>query len=521
VSREHRVFGAPGTGKTTFLAKQIGEAVRQFGPQAVMVCSFTKAAAQELVSRGLPIPRDRVGTLHSFCHRALDQPEVAEKSKKRREWNDRVSPEYFVEHKAKDDDPWVRSGESIFLLYSALRNRQVERSEWKSEVRRFAELWEEWKTSAEVVDFTDLIETVVDRGIPCPYDNAVLFADEVQDYSALELSVVRSWGEEARHFVLAGDDQQCIYGFRGATPDAFLSPEIPAKNKTMLGKSYRLPSVIRDYAHAWGTQLERYEPKEFEPREEGGEVLQDNITIQSPKIVPIVETEIAAGRSVMILATCEFLLRSTVGFLRDAGIRFHNPYQPDNPRWNPLRGIEKIRLFLDSKQWRDVWPWFETLDAERSGLRRGAKKLVKATSTDEKEGKLLVTDEDFRMLAGIAVPPKDPEWLVANCLASKAKQFDYPLAVIRKHGLDSLDTAPSVIVGTIHSVKGGEADTVIVFPDISSAALREVTSSREGVDSMTRLFYVAMTRARKKLVLGRATSSRFINLVPKDYKVRA
>ncbi len=57
------VIGPPGTGKTTFLAKQVRKIVDEGGRS--MVCSLTNTAAQEVASRDLPVSEDLVGTLHS------------------------------------------------------------------------------------------------------------------------------------------------------------------------------------------------------------------------------------------------------------------------------------------------------------------------------------------------------------------------------------------------------------------------------------------------------------------------
>ena len=72
-----------------------------------------------------------------------------------------------------------------------------------------------------------------------------------------------------------------------------------------------------------------------------------------------------------------------------------------------------------------------------------------------------------------------------------------------RNGIEVLQKEPRVIVGTIHSVKGGEADNVIVFPDLSPKWLELMERSGwEGRDSVLRLFYVALTRARKRLIVG-------------------
>ena len=84
-TREFRIFGPPGTGKTTNISRQIARAVDRYGPQSVLVTSFSRAAAAELAGRDLPISSDRVGTLHSHCWRAIGDPELAEANVE--EWN--------------------------------------------------------------------------------------------------------------------------------------------------------------------------------------------------------------------------------------------------------------------------------------------------------------------------------------------------------------------------------------------------------------------------------------------------
>ena len=78
---EHRVYGPPGTGKTTYLTKCVEKAADQFSPGAVMVSSYTTAAAEEVASRAQAIPLDNIGTLHKFCFSAIGRMSVVEGKK--------------------------------------------------------------------------------------------------------------------------------------------------------------------------------------------------------------------------------------------------------------------------------------------------------------------------------------------------------------------------------------------------------------------------------------------------------
>ena len=78
LTREYRIFGPPGTGKTTHVANHVRHAVDRFGPNSVLVTSFSRATAAELASRGVLLDHDRIGTLHSHCYHALGKPAIAE-----------------------------------------------------------------------------------------------------------------------------------------------------------------------------------------------------------------------------------------------------------------------------------------------------------------------------------------------------------------------------------------------------------------------------------------------------------
>jgi len=80
--------------------------------------------------------------------------------------------------------------------------------------------------------------------------------------------------------------------------------------------------------------------------------------------------------------------------------------------------------------------------------------------------------------------------------------------VVSQHGAAALIEDPAVIVGTIHSVKGGQADVVYLFPDLSRAGRAQYDIPGPSRDSVIRLFYVGATRARDTLyICQRETAS--------------
>lgn len=211
---ERRVFGPPGTGKTTFLTHEIGRAASQFGPDAVFVSSFTRAAAAELVGRDLPILQENIGTLHSHCYRLLGGPQIADTPEGLAAWTSE-HPTMPLSHKVIDRDSYEEDGvkgceaDELFTRYRLNRLRMVPRDTWSADVASFATDWEEWKRSTGTMDFADLIEVVYHDWEKFPGRINVGFIDEAQDLCPLALALTRKWGSHMDYFYVAGDDDQC------------------------------------------------------------------------------------------------------------------------------------------------------------------------------------------------------------------------------------------------------------------------------------------------------------------------
>jgi superfamily I DNA/RNA helicase len=86
-------------------------------------------------------------------------------------------------------------------------------------------------------------------------------------------------------------------------------------------------------------------------------------------------------------------------------------------------------------------------------------------------------------------------------------RVQFPADIADRRGARSIIEVPQVVVGTIHSVKGGQADVVYLFPDLSRAGDANYQIAGSQRDSVTRLFYVGATRAREILyVCGRESA---------------
>ena len=530
MENERRVFGPPGTGKSSYLAGyidrdgvwhrgQVHVAAEKYGGERVLVTSFTRAAAIEIGARDTGLPKENIGTLHSMAYQLMGRPPIADLPKHVGEFNQafphfRLSGGVDEDGDAQPIEQGATRGDALLQRYNRLRAEMLPVPP-VADLQAFITAWEGWKTEAGRQDFTDLLNELLKYPYP-PHAAKVLFVDEAQDLTPLQFAIVRKWAPQLETLVLAGDDDQILYEHLGASPEAFLLPPVEDAHKRVLAQSYRVPAAIHQRAQAWIERVAFREPKEYRPRDEEGEVERINASIDHPQpAIADAEARIAAGQSVMFLATCGYMLNKIKAELRSAAIPFWNPYKQTRGDWNPLRTskgpAQRVVHFLggDEGAWtaKELADWVSVLRSD-GVLARGAKaELDRLASADGK--RILAAEEWQRFIEPDAWQPVldgNLEWFRGALMPSKRDMHLYAIDVAQRRGPDALATPPKVIIGTVHSVKGGEADAVYVFPDLS---LQGVMSQREpaGRDSIRRQFYVAMTRAKQSLLLPQPASA--------------
>lgn len=532
------MIGPPGTGKTTYVARQAKNAAGQYGPDRVLICSLTRAAAAEAAGRDTSLEERMIGTLHAHCFRGLGRPKIMGKSAYL-DWN-QLHPAIAVDVATDDIDDSRRlgqgSGPGTGLLQEVdlLRAKCIPESAWPQRARHFNEKWRSFKKDGDLCDFTDLLERALVELPIAPGSPAVIFGDEAQDFSALELALLRRWAQHTEQLVLVGDPDQALYHWRGAEAGVLSDDRVPAEQVRILSRSFRVPRAVHAQAVRMMRSIRGRLPVQYQPTEEEGRVEYSSFGYKRfESLLPVVEKRISAGRSVMVLTSCEYMLRPILKVVRERGLPYQNPYAE---RWNPLDGTgtstwSRLRCYLrpfleddfelSMPAWtpEEIRSWVPMLRVE-GNLRRGARSKLLELDDDAERITVLRT-----VLSALQGDAADWLWqgnvheLVAHASARFQAAARYPLDMLQRVGAQdffqqaerpALDR-PWVVVGTIHSVKGGQADTVVVFPDLSASGYRQAQEAGwMGLDAIRRLFYVAMTRARQELILAAPSTKAFV-----------
>lgn len=542
IENEYRVIGPPGCGKTTYLSSQVRARVERWQAdtglepqqcQDVLVSSLTKAAAAEVAGRGLPLLPEQIGTLHAHALRSLGNPKLCVAQKQLREWNEAAKMDHWLSGGSapRDEDGMdfglgAYRGDALYNEYTINRCRMLPREEWAHDVEDFAKEFERWKFLNDYMDYTDLIENAFKQKVDPPGHPSTILVDECQDHDRLELRLLRYWASKVGKLIIVGDPDQNLYEWRGSDPGGFYESEIPDGQTKVLEQSYRVPRAIHAEAMLMISRSKERKPVIYHPRDEEGEVervcwspRRDVIECVREIDYLLQEPDSANVRpKVMVLFSCAYMAQQLTSALRSEGIPFWNPYSKERGNFNPLHPgkgtstLDRILKFLKPRKdchgdqaklwtWGDFHEWADLCNAT-GWLRRGAKEELKRAAASRGNDEMTIDDIDSVLASPEILNELQDcklEWLGRYIMEAKSGVYQFVLDIATKKGYNTLLDNPRVVVGTIHSVKGAEADHVILCPDLSSSGWDVYGSAN--VDSIHRLFYVGLTRAYRRLVL--------------------
>ncbi len=269
------VLAGAGSGKTRVLVHRIAWLMQAEGlsPYAVLAVTFTNKAAREMRTRleallGISLRNVWVGTFHSIAHRLL-----------RTHWQDARLPQHFQiidsddqlrlvkrllkDHRIDDERFPPRQVQAFIsgCKEEGLRPHQVD-AHGDAYLAQMVELYERYQLTCErggLVDFGELLL----RSLELLRDNPALLAhyqarfghvlvDEFQDTNTLQYAWLKLLTGMQTSMTVVGDDDQSIYGWRGARIENIrrFEQEFPATRTVRLEQNYRSTSAILDAANA-------------------------------------------------------------------------------------------------------------------------------------------------------------------------------------------------------------------------------------------------------------------------------
>lgn len=525
-----RLVGGAGTGKTTELLSILGKLADRGidDPYRIGFVSFTRAARAEAASRAAATYDCKAGdlekqgwfrTIHSVCYQALDRPDgMLDESAETRDW---LRSEVHAQAAPPDDAESIGQAtpaQTALSLWALSRNRLEPLSTiWRWAMRctgdvppldyvlKIATRYEQAKNLHQKRDFVDLLLDV--GGLRCSPEHGltevmergsvpelpVWFFDEQQDASALLDRVCRRLvrSPETQYVYLVGDPFQSIYSFGGASASHFLSWDVDAER--VMPRSWRCPKPVHDFGERVLRPCRDYWDRKIQPAEHDGELLRG-------RYIDDVVSMAEPGESWLLLARTHYLATRWQHALDAAGKPWVSTQGGGG--WSaPVRNAATQSLLTLERQGPITGEeWAVILKHLPASM------LTRGTKTNyEPQPETVIELPD---LAEVGAKPELVETIATGAWRTLIPKADGYLRAIDRWG-ESAVQEPTIRVGTIHSVKGSEADNVAVLTSssarISGAASRDIALA----DEERRVAYVAATRARRRLVLVDDPKSRF------------
>ena len=470
--KAYAIFGPPGTGKTTETLKRMGQLrdVTKIDPNKIGFFSFTRAAAQEALKRLGLTRSDKISTLHALMFRRFQVSTVAVvDSWKLRKFGDEIGIPFSGV--SNDQFEQMELGDQFNALWSLARARMRDaKTEYDASSRPgtlsqfefFVKSYEDWKRSLGLVDYTDMLEMYVKE--PFNHGAEALFIDEAQDLSPLQWAVISLMAAPAvnpqlRLLTIAGDDDQAIFEWAGADPHG-MARFVQTYNAkvTILDQSYRVPMEPHELANDLIRTVKARVPKVYRPRPVDGSlewVSDFDIRLIRP------------GVSTMVLAR-SFVARKEI---EEELIARCVPYRTEGGKPG-----------LYHTKWADAIRAYETVMA---GGEIGAEDLRAMSSVASTSAAPFINNRDFAGLQSLT-------------RGDRTRAFRIPPAFIDFYRSADLFAQAHVTLSTIHASKGREADDVILHTGITGRTLADM---EHNPDAEARVWYVAVTRTRERLVL--------------------
>lgn len=596
------VSAGAGSGKTRLLTYRIAYLITECGVPAykILAITFTNKAAGEMKDRISKVAPDgdmvTVSTFHSFCARMLrayasfipgykenftifsenDTAKIFKDIFKQLNIDDETTKCNYKHNLStiKNDNMTI---EEFVKIYSYDRDIDV--------FAKFYRMYEDELKKNNAMDFDDLLinfyklistNSEILESIQNKY--TYFSVDEFQDTNKLQYDIVKLLASKTRNILIVGDEDQSIYGWRGANIENIrnFTRDFPDVQIFKLQQNYRSSKKIIDKANLIiKNNKNRLDKVLFTENDEGSDVeyyqaptetdeadfVVRNIITQHNHGVPYNEMAILMRLNSLSRAFEEKLLAYNIPHVMYNGFKFFERQEIKNvlayltaivnPDDNvsfariinfPKRGIGDTSIerlneiaMKNHCSLKDVVMNYEMemLPRALNEKLRDLKSLLVTLEEKIHELDMYEFFSDMLERTGILNSfDQDNEqeyerYLNINSLANSVREFaennegativDYLESVTLSSAMDS-DDGSGVVIATVHGAKGLEFDTVFVV-GCEEKIFPITRDDKDDLEEERRLMYVAVTRAKKDLFLT-SSSSRFL-YGKRDYTVKS
>ena len=593
------VLAGPGSGKTLTIAKRIEYLLKVYKvrPEEILVITFTKYAASEMRRRfdkvmgghALPVT---FGTFHGIYYGILKWAYgltsanlLSEKERKLllRQASERI-PEEGEESLFRDEDSLQKLSEEI----ANVKNNRMKIEEYESgrygtgRFRQVYQNYEDSKKKLNKLDFEDMLtwccrlfEDRPDILEKWQHRFRYFLVDEFQDINQAQYDVLRMLAASSRNLFVVGDDDQSVYGFRGARPGIMqeFMKDYQEAGQIVLDVNYRSGAhIVRGALRVIENNRNRY-PKAIRAYKGSGQEIHvqevrdpfEESRYITEQIKECLESGISPGEIAVLYRTCP-----DAGVLAEALMEYQIPFQmkermnnlyehfigvdiesyfrlsqgrPERKHFlqvanRPNRYIgrdsmdsrtvsyESLRNFYCDKKWMldriDQLEWdmkmicgktpYAAIEYIRKSI--GYNEFLKEYADYrgmEQEDLFPVLDEIQERSRGIQTIR---DWFL--------HVEEYKDLILRQSGQETYGQGVSLL--TMHGAKGLEYDTVFIPGANEGVTPYKKAVMEEETEEERRLFYVAMTRAKRQLTISYVKEkngkdmqpSRFVNELLKN-----
>ena len=586
------VLAGPGSGKTLTIAKRIEYLImkHKVRPEEILVITFTKYAAWEMKNRTRSIcgPSSYAvtfGTFHGIYYGILkwayrlNQSNLLSDEEKYRILRE-ILPgiDWDQEPEADEEKDYLQE---LAIEIGNVKNNCMDIEEYEpvkyttEKFRKLYRTYEETKKKYRKIDFEDMLIQCRDLFMKRPdilkkwqEKFQYILVDEFQDVNQAQYDVVRMLAAPQDNLFVVGDDDQSVYGFRGAKPGIMMEfmKDYPKATQILLDVNYRSSGyIVKGALRVIGNNKIRFEKKieafrkpdetvhvqEVKDPVQEAEYVLERIREYREKGVSYTEMAVLYRTNVDARAMSElmteyqipfvmkehlnniyehFIALDMISYLRLSQGEYDRKYflqianRPNRylTRESMKTGnvsYESLRRYYRDKDWMvdriDQLEWDMKMICDKTPYaaiqyirkRMGYDEFLKEYAAYRK-----ISSEDlFAVLEEI--------WQNSKGYGTIKEWFEHieSYGKMLKEQNKKNGEKEGVNLMTMHAAKGLEFDTVFVIEANEGSCPYKKATADEEIEEERRLFYVAMTRAKRKLVISYVKEKNGKDLLPSRF----